>query len=107
MKLAQAVLGFSIALRRCSAVYVQAAATGLIGREPYLSDARASNDRWSGALRGYFVRCGAPADRVDRVVTLVDSALMGFQLDLVTDRPDELADGVADLARAAQVVSDS
>jgi len=92
-------------LSRCLDVYCQAAATGLIGREPYLSDARASNEIWAASLRDYFVRCGAPPRRVARVVTLVDSALYGFHLDLITDRPAELARGVEDLARAAQVVA--
>ena len=89
-------------LHSCMSVYVQAAATGLIGQEPYLSDARASNERWSATLRDYLVRSGAPTRRVARIVTLVDSALYGFHLDLTTDRPDELARGVDDLARAAQ-----
>jgi AcrR family transcriptional regulator len=89
----------------CLDVYCQAAATGLIGREPYLSDARASNEAWAAALREYFVRCGAPPRRVARVVTLVDSALYGFHLDLTTDRPAELARGVEDLAVAADVIA--
>lgn len=89
----------------CMGVYVQAAATGLIGREPYLRDARANNDRWSQALQDYFVRSGASARRARRVVALVDSALYGFHLDLITDQPAELARGVADLARAAQAVA--
>ena len=89
-------------LNSCLDVYVQAAATGLIGQEPYRSDARASNELWAGGLRDYFVRSGAAVRRVARIVTLVDSALYGFHLDLATDRPDELARGVDDLARAAQ-----
>jgi len=92
-------------LSRCLDVYCQAAATGLIGREPYLSDARASNEAWAAALRDYFVRCGAPPRRVARIVTLVDSALFGFHLDLTTDRPTELARGVDDLAVAAQAIA--
>ena len=43
--------------------------------------------------------------RVARIVTLVDSALYGFHLDLTTDRPEELARGVDDLARAAQTIA--
>src|SRR4029453_4888280 len=78
-------------LNSCLGVYCQAAATGLIGQEPYRSDARASNERWDAALRDYFVRGGVPARRGARIVTLVDSALFGFHLDLATDRPDELA----------------
>ena len=93
-------------LNSCLDIYCQAAATGLIGHEPYLSDARASNERWSVALRAYFVRSGAPAGRVARIVTLVDSALYGFHLDLTTDRPEDLARGVDDLARAAQTIAD-
>jgi hypothetical protein len=89
----------------CLDVYVQAAATGLFGSEPYRSEARASNDRWGEALREYLVRSGASARRVARAVTLVDSALLGFHLDLATDRPDELARGVDDLARAAQALA--
>lgn len=92
-------------LSRCLDVYCQAAATGLIGREPYLSDARASNEVWAAALREYFVRCGAPPRRVARIVTLVDSALYGFHLDLTTDRPADLARGVDDLATAAQAIA--
>jgi AcrR family transcriptional regulator len=92
-------------LSRCLDVYCQAAATGLIGREPHLSDARASNEIWAAALRDYFVRCGAPPRRVARIVTLVDSALFGFHLDLTTDRPAELSRGVDDLAVAAQSIA--
>lgn len=86
-------------------LYCQAAASGLIGEEPYLSDARASNERWAAALRDYLVRSGAPVRRVGRIVTLVDSSLYGFHLDLTTDRPDELARGIDDLAVAAQALA--
>ncbi len=89
----------------CLGLYLQAAATGLLGEEPYLSDARASNEHWAAALSGYFARSGAPDRRLARIVTLVDSALYGFRLDLITDRPDELAQGVDDLARAAQALA--
>ena len=88
--------------KACLDTYCQAAASGLIGQEPYLSSARAGNELWAQALRAYLVRCGAPRDRVARIVTLVDSALYGFHLDLATDPSDELARGVDDLAVAAQ-----
>ena len=51
------------------------------------------------------MRSGASPKRVGRIVTLVDSALYGFHLDLATDRPDELARGVDDLAVAAQALN--
>lgn len=92
-------------LSSCLDVYCQAAATGLIGREPYLSDARRNNQKWAAALREYFLRCQASPRKVARIVTLVDSALYGFHLDLITDRPDELARGVEDLAAGAQAIA--
>ncbi|MFT4286937.1 TetR/AcrR family transcriptional regulator [Nocardioides sp.] len=92
-------------LHDCLDLYVQAAATGLLGREPYRSAVREANERWYAALCGYLVRCGAPPDRVGRVVTLVDSSLFGFQLDLATDRPEELTRGVDDLAVAAEALA--
>lgn len=92
-------------LHGCLDVYCQAAATGLLGQEPYRSTARTSNQAWAEALQRYLQRSGAAPRRVRRVVTLVDSSLYGFHLDLATDRPDELARGVDDLAVAAQSIS--
>jgi len=92
-------------LNGCLDIYCQAAATGLIGHEPYLSDARESNQRWGATLGDYFIRSGAPPSRVDRIVTLVDSALYGFHLDLTTDRPEELPRRDHDLARAAPTIA--
>jgi AcrR family transcriptional regulator len=86
-------------------LYCQAAATGLIGREPYRSDVRASNALWTTSLCNYLIRCGADPHRGRRVATLVDSSLYGFFLDLVTDRPEELERGVNDLADAAHALA--
>lgn len=91
-------------LSGCLDVYCQAAATGLIGQEPYLSDARATNLAWSYALRAYVTRCGATPTQGARIVQLIDSALYGFHLDLITDEPESLTRGVEDLARAAQAI---
>lgn len=91
--------------KACLDLYCQAAASGLIGQEPYLSSARAGNERWAQALQEYLVRCGAPRERVARIITLVDSALYGFHLDLTTDRPEVLTRGVEDLATAAQTIA--
>jgi AcrR family transcriptional regulator len=92
-------------LTSCLDVYCQAAATGLIGQGPYRGDARVMNERWQVALRDYLVRSGASSRRVARIVTLVDSALYGFHLDLATDRPDELERAVDDLAHAAEMLA--
>jgi AcrR family transcriptional regulator len=92
-------------LASCLDVYCQAAATGLIGQEPYLTDARAAAELWVTTLREYLVRCGAPPRRVARIVALVDSALYGFHIDLIIDDAEELARGVDDLARAAEALA--
>jgi AcrR family transcriptional regulator len=92
-------------LGRCVDVYVQAAATGLIGREPYRSITRAGNERWSHALADYLQRCGAPPRRLGRIVTVVDSTLLGLHLALATDDPTDLSRGVADLANAAHAIA--
>ncbi|HVX55071.1 helix-turn-helix domain-containing protein [Nocardioides sp.] len=94
-------------MHSCIDIYCQAAASGLIGQEPYLSVVRESNERWTGALESYLMRCGAPPERVARIVTLVDSSLFGFHLDLATDDPEELVRGVDDLAVAAQALADA
>lgn len=94
-------------LQGCMNLYVQGAATGLIGREPYLTAIREANERWRLALERYLVRCGAQQDRVGRVVALIDSSLYGFQLDLATDDPAELARGVDDLAAAAELLAET
>jgi AcrR family transcriptional regulator len=90
-------------LDRCQKVYVQAAASGLLGDEPFRSAVRRANAGWADALAAYLVACGAPGTRVARVVDLVDAGLTGLHLDLpVADDADDLERAVADLAEAAQ-----
>jgi AcrR family transcriptional regulator len=72
-------------LDRCQRLYVQAAALGLLGREPYLSVVRESNARWIEALIDYFVRAGAGRARARRAVDLLDATLMGLQLDMAVE----------------------
>jgi AcrR family transcriptional regulator len=92
-------------LHACNLIYVQAAVSGYLGKEPYRTAVRRSNARWSAAMRDWFVRCGATRTRVDRVTQLVESALLGFHVDLATESPDELARAVRDLADAAQTLA--
>ena len=92
-------------LYACNLIYVQAAASGYLGEEPYRSAVRDSNARWAAAMRDWFERCGAPRHRVDRITQLVESALLGFHVDLTTDTPEELTRGVRDLADAAQALA--
>ena len=92
-------------LHACNLIYVQAAASGYLGQEPYRTAVRRSNDRWAAAMRDWFERCGAPRSRVERITQLVESALLGFHVDLATDTPEELGRGVRDLADAAQALA--
>jgi AcrR family transcriptional regulator len=89
-------------LYACNLIYVQAAASGYLGQEPYRSAVRDSNARWAAAMRDWFHRCGAPAARLERITQLVESSLLGFHVDLATDSPEELARGVRDLADAVE-----
>jgi AcrR family transcriptional regulator len=92
-------------LHACNLIYVQAAASGYLGKEPYRSAVRDSNARWAAAMRDWFERCGAPRSRVDRITQLVESALLGFHVDLATESPEELSRGVRDLADAAHALA--
>ncbi len=93
-------------LHACNLIYVQAAASGYLGQEPYRTAVRDSNARWEEAVRDWFLRCGAPRRRVGRITRLVESSLLGFHVDLATDTPEELSRGVRDLADAAQALVD-
>jgi AcrR family transcriptional regulator len=97
-------------LERCQRLYVEAAALGLLGQEPYASVVREANDRWTAALEQRVVEAGCPPAAARRVVVLLDAAFMGLQLDLPLDRgnPDQrravldLAEGLAVLTGAVR-----
>ena len=86
-------------LLRCQRLYVEAAALGLFGREPYAASVRASNDVWMAQLVAHFERCGAGA-RSERLATLVDVAFNGILLDRPLDASGRSARIVTDLAAA-------
>lgn len=93
-------------LDRCQKVYVQAAASGLLGDEPFRSAVQRANAGWADVLAQFLIACGAPPARVDRVVDLVDAGLTGLHLDLpVADDPRDLDRAVEDLATAAQRIA--
>lgn len=89
--------------QRCQRMYVEAAALGLFGHEPYATAVRNANDLWLGSMSDFLVASGAPGRRAKRMVNLLDSAFMGFQLDLTLDESDaEIARAVQDLADAIE-----
>jgi AcrR family transcriptional regulator len=89
------------ALAACCRVYVEAAALGLLGREPYADVVGRANAQWTEALARHLVRSGVAAEDASRTVVLIDAAFMGFLLDLPLDHdPSERSTAVADLAEA-------
>jgi AcrR family transcriptional regulator len=89
------------ALERCSRLYVEAAALGLLGKEPYATVVRESNEVWTRALVDHLVRSGVRRPLARRAVSVIDAAFMGFELDLPLDvDPRARKRAVRDLADA-------
>lgn len=92
--------------QRCQRMYVEAAALGLFGSEPYASVVREANAIWIESIRGYLVASGAPTRRVKRMATVMEAALMGFQLDLPLDEDNgDMTRAVKDLAEAIEFLA--
>lgn len=92
---------------RCQRLYVEAAALGLLGREPYASVVREANAVWVQALAAHLVASGMPQPLAARAVALVDAAFMGFQLDLPLDADSgEVGQAVCDLADAVAAIAE-
>jgi AcrR family transcriptional regulator len=88
-------------LEACQRLYVQAAALGLLGQEPYASVAREANERWLVALADHLRDAGCPDGSTRRAVTLLDATFIGLQLDQPLDR------GSADEAGTIAVLADA
>jgi AcrR family transcriptional regulator len=93
-------------LARCQRMYVEAAALGLFGLEPYATVVREANQVWVGALADHLVASGAPEALAPRAVALLDATLMGFQLDLPLDDGEPAQEqAVRDLADAVAAIT--
>jgi hypothetical protein len=86
-------------LLRCQRLYVEAAALGLFGREPYATSVRASNEVWMTEVVAHLERSGA-SDRAPRLAALIDAAFNGILLDQPLDESRESGQIVDDLADA-------
>ena len=88
-------------LEACSRLYVEAAALGLLGHEPYASVVLEANARWYGSLVTHLTNSGVARPLAERAATITDAAFMGFQLDapLYAGTPAAKR-AVADLAEA-------
>ena len=85
----------------CTRLYVEAAALGLLGREPYATAVREANGRWLASLVTHLTRSGVPRPLAKRLTTVIDAAFLGFQLDAPLDVSGAARKrAVADLAGA-------
>jgi AcrR family transcriptional regulator len=85
-------------LQRCQRLYVEAAALGLFGREPYAGSVRASNDVWMKEVVVHLERSGA-GERAESLAVLIDAAFNGILLDQPLDESREsrrIVDALAD-----------
>ena len=85
----------------CTRLYVEAAALGLLGREPYATAVREANGRWLASLVTHLTRSGVQRPLAKRLTTVIDAAFLGFQLDAPLDVSGAARKrAVADLAGA-------
>ena len=89
----------------CSRLYVEAAALGFFGREPYPAVLRELNEEWMTAVGRHLVASGAAPERSERVAALVDAAVMGVFRDMPLDTPEVQRRAVEDLADAAAAIA--
>ncbi len=95
-------------LERCQLLYVQAAALGLLGHEPYLGVVREANGRWLEAVVDQLCRAGCPPRHARSAAFLVVATFMGLHLDLPLTRDDPSLDrAVTDLADAVSAIAAS
>lgn len=85
---------------RCQRLYVEAAALGVLGTEPYTSIVSEANERWLDAVADHLAASGVPPRSARRAATLVDATFMGLQLDQQVDGGQGSRRGVRDLAEA-------
>ena len=91
---------------RCQRMYIEAAALGLLGREPYVTAVTEANELWVRATADHLVASGAKRPQARRAVALLDAAFMGLQLDLPLDpEAPAIRRAVRDLADAVAVVA--
>ena len=88
--------------QRCQRLYVEAAALGLFGREPYATAVKETNASWVSAVAAHFRRVGLSATAARQVTLLVDATFMGLQLDEPLDSVAQQRRAVCDLADAVE-----
>jgi AcrR family transcriptional regulator len=89
---------------RCGRLYVEAAALGVLGAEPFASVVGEANEVWLEAMAGHLVASGMKAEDGPRAARLVEAAFMGFQLDEPVEPAAAIRRSVDDLADAVVAV---
>ncbi len=89
---------------RCQRLYVEAAALGVLGAEPFASVVGEANEIWLAALADHLVASGLRARDGVRAARLVEAAFMGLQLDAPLESVVEIRRSVDDLAEAVTAV---
>lgn len=98
----------SASLLGCQRMYVEAAALGLFGREPYAGVVGGANRLWMAAVADHLVASGLPRRRASRATTLLDAAFSGFLLDLpFADEARAHQAAVRDLAAALSAIAET
>ncbi|WP_310528404.1 TetR/AcrR family transcriptional regulator [Nocardioides sp.] len=72
-------------LEPCTRLYVEAAALGLLGREPYATVVREANDRWLRSFVTHLTKSGVARPLAKRAARVIDAAFLGLQLDAPLD----------------------
>lgn len=88
---------------RCQRLYVEAAALGVLGREPFVEEVAQANELWLTALADHLAASGLGAEG-RRAARLVEATFMGLMLDDPLTDETTLAASVEDLARAVRLL---
>jgi AcrR family transcriptional regulator len=92
-------------IERCTRLYIEAAALGLLGKEPYVTVVGEANEVWTAALVDHLVRSGVRRPLARRAVSVIDAAFMGFQLDLPLEGARDRRRNISDLADAVAAIA--
>ena len=92
--------------RRCQRLYLEAAALGLFGSEPYATEVPAANAAWMAAVSDHLVATGLAARAAHRATELIDSTFMGLQIDEPLATASQQRRAVRDLADAVVALWD-
>ncbi|MCW2788454.1 MAG: TetR/AcrR family transcriptional regulator [Aeromicrobium sp.] len=87
-------------LQRCQRMYVEAAALGLFGREPYATSVVDSNNGWMAAMTAHLHASGADEEQAPAMAAVVDATFNGLMLDRPLEGDEVPRQIVEDLAAA-------